>query len=236
MDRALRALVEYQRQRLRRTYADFGSDPAYHKVAGFFYEQVYNPDASDLRAEALRKMYEKLHAHLGAELVRQLRQLIELDRMTKEMDRAMADRLGPSFTDEEYERAYAALDNYAERLRQIRLIVDALDYFHAMAYKPGVGIALALLKPYAAMKGYGEVVEFLQEGYRAFRSIRDISYFRAQILAREVARLNRIFTQYGRGVPKEQTRETRRIARELGIRNAATMEFGQLLRAIQEWA
>lgn len=229
-------LVDRQRARLRHTYHDFGGDPTYVQVAGFFYNEVYNPARSAERVDALATMYDKLQKHLGRELVRQLSNLIVLDDLTRKMDLATARLLTPQFTDEEYERAYAAQDNYADRLKQIRLIADALGYFHGMAHRPGIGLALTLLRPYAALKGYGDMLSFLQEGYRAFRSIDDIGFFRQQILAREVSRLNRIFALYGRGVPRENTKETRRIARELGIRNADRMELNELIQQIHQWA
>lgn len=238
-DRLKARLVRYQSQRLARTYEDFLTRPEYDEFTAFFFAHLYpERDTSD-RNRGFLALHEKLQKHLGREMTRRLKGVIDLNELSDRLDARMCEELrkngAEEFGDEGYDRAYVACDNYAERMAQIRLIVKGIEDFQELARKPGIGFVLMLLKPYAIVRGFGPAVDFLQAGHVAFKSLPEEAPIRREILRREVARLNRIYTQYGKGVPEECTKDTRRVARELGVKNADKLPFLDVLRAIRDW-
>ncbi len=211
-------VMRYQVDRLRRDYADFVGDPEWAVVGDFFFERVYGTRDKAARDEAGRRLFEPARTVLGDEIGGNLGKLLELNELTDRLDRALVAKLGEmgvaQFSEPAYEEAYFRCDNHAARVRQIGLIADALEYFHRLAYMPGLGVGLTLLKPYAAIKKATAVYEFLRDGYRGFRMIQDIAPFVAAVRKREAARLDRIYRLNGNAVvrsdaPKEG-RTTRR--------------------------
>lgn len=231
-------LVDFQVERLRQTYRDFLENPDYRLLTKFFFEDVYSAQDKSARDASVRKLHAKVRDALGDEPVRRLEKVIELNEMTDRLDDAILEQFAKlgvrrGFTESEYEEAYYLCDNYEERDRQIGLILESLRYFHGLARYRTIGMGLTLLRPYAIVKRATGLLDFLQGGYRAFRSVASLDEFHDAIQTRETERLDRIYS-LGRKVPS--VRELRKRAREMGIRDAETMELRRLMRAMAQWA
>jgi len=198
-DELKRAVIDYQIARLKRDYTDFTDDPRWKVCGDFFFDRVYGCPDKGARDEAGRRLFAPARKILGEEIGGNLAKVMRLNELTDILDRRLVDELlgmdVPTFTEADYERAYALCQNYAERKEQIDLSVGGLRYFHRLALVPGLGVALALLKPYAAIKRATVVYEFLRDGYRGFRTIQDIEPFVKAVEERELARLDRIYSR-----------------------------------------
>ncbi|MBI2933905.1 MAG: hypothetical protein HYY16_19850 [Planctomycetes bacterium] len=219
MDREalLTAVMTYQIERLRRDYDDFLRDPKWTVVGEFFFSRVYGcPDKKE-RDQAGRRIFDSARKVLGAEITGNLAKLLELNELTDRLDQRLIDKMAemgvPKFTEEAYEQAYRLCDNYDDRRRQIDLILDGLKYFHRLAFTPGLGVALALLRPYAAIKKATLIYDFLRDGYLGFRTVRSITLFADATRDREVARLDRIYGRRTDQIIIRTGRTTRRTTR-----------------------
>jgi hypothetical protein len=92
-----------------------------------------------------------------------------------------------------YEHAYRRADHYAERVRQIDLVIVALSNVHRLGRKRLLGLALQSTHGLAHAVGMGAIHRFLRLGYQVIQPVRDITRFLDTIETREKARLDRIY-------------------------------------------
>ena len=121
---SLDALRSWQAARLARTYRDFQDDPRYAPALEFFLSDLYGPQEFIARNRDLRRAWTYLRRALPAALLKVLRQAIELDVLTLELDHAMARALAAgAVTETAYAQAYRRVGDAASRGRQIELII-----------------------------------------------------------------------------------------------------------------
>ncbi len=197
-------LVAHQIGRLKETYRDFVTDEATRTLGEFFFDRIYSTgDDKDKRDADFKRMYETFKDRLGEDIAGQLQKLIHVNELTDVLDDRIVETLEgygveAKFTNEQYERAYRECDNYEERAEQIDLLCEAMVFFHTIAHWRSMGLALKVIKLVARLKGARELAEYLDEGYRAFRTVKDVTKFRETVYGREFVRLNRIY-----GLPQE---------------------------------
>lgn len=209
----LEALVTHQVNRLRDTYSDFIADEWYQQLALFFFNRLYSSEGKEERDASFAELYDSFRSKLGDNIASNLRKLMEVNKLSDELDEEVAALLAKkvgsrnTFTNEQYEEAYYEADRYGERVEQIELLCETMTFFHQLANRRGTGLILKILKCAARLKGAKHFAQFLQDGFRAFRSVPDIIFFREALRTRELKRLDRI---YGKN-DKNGTR--RRLAR-----------------------
>ena len=101
--------------------------------------------------------------------------------------------LGSSFSEAEYERAYRSLENRLEREEQIEILCRSVDFFWSLSRSRLAAFWLGTVKRIARLWGGTALLGFLEQGYQAFRRIREIDRFRHALRERERLRLDRIF-------------------------------------------
>jgi hypothetical protein len=237
-DNLYQELIDFQIARLKRTYTDFLADPRHQPLAKFFLEDVYTTKDKDERNRGFLSVYDHFKNKLGKDVIDNLGRLIRLNELTDELDFKMVKKfqelgIGSTFSEDEYEEAYYLCDNYDARLEQLHLIAHSVIYFHRLSHIRGIGIVLAIIRPYALIKGARVLMDFLQAGYRAFKSVDEIDEFEEAIKKRELERLNRIYS-LGRRAPS--IGELRNRAREMGIKGADRMTVRRLMKEMQRWA
>ncbi len=197
------ALVAHQIGRLKDTYRDFVTDESTRTLGEFFFDRIYSTKDKDKRDADFKRMYETFKDRLGNEIAEQLRKLIHVNELTDVLDDLVVESLlrygcEGTFTNQQYERAYRECDNYEERAEQIELLCDSMAFFHTISHWRSMALALKVIKLVARLKGAKELAEYMDEGYRAFRTVDDIGEFREAVYGREFVRLNRIY-----GLPQE---------------------------------
>lgn len=191
-------LKGFQSERLRRTYADFAADPQNKAAAAFFFNRLYSTEDTSERDASFKRIHANLKRFLGGEVAESMAKLIELQEITLAMDHrlleVLAEQGAPAEFDEEtYERVYRLSDNYDMRLRQIELLVFLNRLVHKISHRFGIGVVLLGLRNACLLLSDTRMVDFLMEGYRAFKNLKSVAPLVAAINERETQRLNRIY-------------------------------------------
>jgi hypothetical protein len=192
-------LRAWQSTRFAQTYADLLSLNEYGPACRFFLSDLYSPQDFSRRDADIRQAVSFLSRTLPEMMIRGLLKAIELQDLSSALDDAllevMTTQMGliDSFTRKQYEKAYRMCANYAERMRQIDLLVEAGRILQSAHRIPFTHSALLLARLPARMIGWGELHDFLQRGYDASLPVRDYELFLHTIESRERALLNRIY-------------------------------------------
>jgi hypothetical protein len=195
----LTQLKDFQKQRLRDTYADLIARPEYTAACDFFFGTVYTAEDTRGRDHQFEKFTNSLKGVIAGSLIhRCLNALVALQHLTTELDDILLAELhrmniADPLNMDDYEEAYRLCGNYAEREEQIEVLVSSLISAHQIYRKFGVGIGLKALHKFHQIQGDTTVTAFLLEGYRAFKSLREIEPLASIVEERETRRLNRIF-------------------------------------------
>jgi hypothetical protein len=196
---ALPLLRRWQARRLARTYADLAADKRYAPATAFFLSDIYGERDFAERDRAVERAYPVIRKTLPKASLVPLERAMELHDLSVKLDgrlcAALVDELGvrERITEAAYAEGYRRCDNRAQRLRQIELIVAVGTDLDKVVAKPLVGRMLALSRRPARAAGFGELQEFLQRGFEAFRRMGGAAEFLKTIDTRERAILERLF-------------------------------------------
>lgn len=187
-----RTLQEFQSDRFNRTYADLKKDPEYADIGSFFFDRLYGPADFSFRNVSIKKLHRILDGKVYGGMVTAVSLVIELHDLSDRLDDRMVDRMivdgqGPNLTMNRYKNIYRSLDNYDQRIYQIELSCRATQHFHRLSHKWIVGLSLKTARATAGLLGIGQIMDFVYEGYNAFRKIKDIDFFVEAIDRREKA-------------------------------------------------
>lgn len=196
----LPSLIAFQANRLKETYSDFVRSGRFGLLAEFFFNDVYSTEDKSDRDEQFKRLYESFRRKLGAKVTAGVGELVALNDLSRELDLELADRLRTEdITDPVYEDAFRRCDNYDVRVRQIDMLAKSVRYFRGLAEYRSIWLVLKTVKAAAAIFGGSAVIGFLDRGYKAYRSVNadEGEEFAATIVARERARLERIYRKPG---------------------------------------
>lgn len=183
----VRALAAFQASRLAGTYADLHADERHRPAIDFFLTDLYGPQDLSLRDAQMLAALDRLQRFLPAGALEALAGAFELHVLTLELDAVTAGALdagGPIDMDR-YAAAYRAAGRAAGRARQIELIDEIGRLLDRLAHHPEVGLAVRLARAPAHAAGYGELQDFLERGYHAFRRMGGAEVFLETIDRRE---------------------------------------------------
>jgi hypothetical protein len=191
----LAELKSWQAQRLARTYADLASQPRYRAATAFFLEDLYGPKDFSARDEELLRIVPVMQKILPRHAVETATLAIELEALTEALDHALAKALPAGPIDEaRYAEAYRTSSTREERVRQVRLVDAVGRRLDALVRKPLIGATLKVMRSPAHLAGLGDLQDFLEKGYEAFRGMRGCGEFLEVLESRELAILNRLFS------------------------------------------
>ena len=104
-----------------------------------------------------------------------------------------------------YAEAYRRCDNYPRRKHQIELIVEVGGDLAQLVRKSMVYAMLRSMRAPAKAAGCGELQDFLERGFRAFRKMKNPQRFLATIQVRETRVLERIYSATPRPFELDKT-------------------------------
>jgi len=192
----MRELAAFQARRLAGTYEDLARAPRYRPAVEFFLSDLYGPqDMTERDAQVLRAL-DKLKRFLPSGALLALARAFELHVLSIELDAATAAALpaGTVVDAVAYADAYRAAGRHGDRDRQIALIGDIGGLLDGLAHHPEVGLAIRLARGPAHAAGYGQLQDFLERGYLAFRKMDGAGDFLATIDRRERALMDELFS------------------------------------------
>lgn len=197
-DPRLHYLKGFQSKRLAVTYKDFTEKKEYTAATFFFFNRLYSTEDTADRDASFRKIHKLVHRYLGGDVVKSMDKLIELQELTIALDNRMLELmidqdLPVAFDMETYERIYREADNYDPRIRQIELLEFVNRLIHKISHRWGIGLVLEGLRGAAMIAGDTRMVDFLMDGYKAFKHMRKIDPLVDALGNRERRRLDRIY-------------------------------------------
>jgi hypothetical protein len=187
----LGALQAWQANRLALEYADQRALPRRREAVDFFLDEVYGARDFSERDTQFARAIHKLRAMLPLTALQTLRDAVELQALTIELDVAVAERLpdGAAPLDAvAYGAAYRDADRQVDRRRQIELAVSIGRRLEHLTTHPTIELMLRLAATPARLAGYGALQAFIERGYAAFRRLGpEAGAFLAAIAEREEA-------------------------------------------------
>lgn len=197
-DLRLKAVKSWQQVRLARTYADLAADSRYAPAIAFFLDELYGVKDSTIRDRDLTRMYPTMKRLLPKFAFDAVDKALELDVLAEEFDQALTTALGSqTIMESNYLKAFRAVGRREDRLRQIGLMQAVGEGLDRMVKKPLIFSTLKMLRSPAKVAGLGEMQQFLETGFTAFRHMNGADYFLATIASRESALIERIMSGEG---------------------------------------
>lgn len=198
----LTLLRVFQAQRLATTHGDLLANPRYSQATHFFLNDVYSPKDFSQRDADLMQFYHGVRKVLPERAVSILSDVVTLSDLTNELDeklsRVLFDEVGvvDSITLQQYAEGYRICDNYDDRVRQIKLIGQIGLGIDRLVRIPFVGVTLRLAHAPAVLTGWGDLQNFLEQGFSAFKHMKGAAEFLETVDRREMAILDRIFASH----------------------------------------
>src|SRR3954470_17014578 len=190
----LAAVKRWQAARLAATYADLASQPRYADATDFFLEDLYGVKDFSSRDEEMLRIVPVMSRVLPASAVETAALAIELEALTEALDQRLASRLAAGdITPGTYAQAYRESSTREERMHQVHLIEAVGQRLDALVRKPMVGTTLRLMRKPAHLAGLGDLQDFLERGYGAFRRMGHAGEFLAALRGRETALMETMF-------------------------------------------
>jgi len=200
----VRELERWQHERLAHTYADLRASPRYRPAIDFFLNDLFGSKSFDLADHHIEHIYPVMVRLLPADVLDTVAKAVEFDVLTRECDmrmlRALTDELGITngIDTETYVEAYRRCGNYEQRRRQIELIRMVGSDLDLLVNRRWVNTALRLARRPARMAGLGELQNFLERGFDAFRTMGGAAQFLDTVERREKRIMDRIFEGHPR--------------------------------------
>jgi len=196
LEEARQRLRAWQAVRLARTHADLLASPHMGPAATFFLTDLYgSKDLSRLDAD-VRRVVPTMQRLLPAAGLETAADAIELEALSEDLDIAMLAVLGPEVTALDaasYGRAYRTVDRRKDRERQIDLTEHLGHSLDGLVRHPLIGTVLSMMRTPARLAGLGDLHDFLQRGYEAFRKMGGAGEFLHLIVTRERKLLRALF-------------------------------------------
>jgi len=199
LDAKLAMLRAWQSQRLGQTHADLLASERFGPACRFFLNDIYAPRDFSQRDHDIEYLYEAMAHFIPEFMLKLVHTTILMNQLTNSLDQALVhvlvDNLSvtDTITSQLYAQAYHICNNYEERAAQIQMVVDIGHMVDMSRRLPLVGTTLRLARLPARSAGWGDLQDFLERGFTAFKHMRGASGFLNTIQQREMDILDRIF-------------------------------------------
>lgn len=179
------ALKRFQSDRMVRTHADLLASKDTHDAARFFLDDLYGPQDLTRRDADLERIISAMERLLPLSALRTVAEAIALDALSESLDAAMAERLGYKFSESDYVVAYRAVSAPADRARQIDQVESVGNSLCDLVCVPLISGTLKMMRGPARLAKLGELQNFLERGFNAFKSMENPRAFVEKIVQRE---------------------------------------------------
>ena len=188
--RRLLALKGWQAERLAATYGDLLAHPRYRPATEFFLTDLYGAKDFRSRDEELARVVPAMCRMLPEGALRTIAAAVRLDRLSESLDHAVADALAAAGVPERpgdaaYGTAYRAADRRDDREMQIALTLEIGRALDDLTRSRTLRAALVLMRRPARAAGFGDLQDFLERGFEAFRHMGGAQAFLDTVAGRE---------------------------------------------------
>ncbi|MDX1756831.1 MAG: hypothetical protein R3175_12275 [Marinobacter sp.] len=191
-------LTQWQAARLKDTHRDLYCHPGYHHGLNFLLTDLYAPAGMTRRDDNIDRIFPKMVKWLPDPVLATFAGLVELNRVTQQLDLALVETLArldhdlSTLTEAQYCEAYRAAASEGERQRQIELVSTIGRQLDRYVRNRTLGWLLSMTRGAAEMADLADLHDFLHRGYRAFRAMDDVDTLIDQLVRRESRVLSRI--------------------------------------------
>jgi len=196
---AQRALRVWQNQRFARTYADLSLNPRYRDAVAFFLRELYGDIDMSARDSDVARVLPVMIKMLPAVALQTVRDALAFEAHSERLDAEVARLLGDRPLDvESYGEAFRACGKRDEREQQIVCVNQIGRALDRTTRWPLISTTLKLMRVPARTAGLGNLQEFLESGFAAFKQMHGADEFLATIVKRESAVVERLFAGHPR--------------------------------------
>ncbi|MFD2231098.1 FFLEELY motif protein [Alkalimarinus sediminis] len=191
-------LSSWQAERLKVTHQDLYQAPRYHEGLEFLLQDLYAPKEFTQRDDDLERIFPVAVKLLPDNLLYTMSLLVELNLLTQQLDKSLADvlfnRLNVNeITEASYCEAYRLCNNKALRQHQTQLIANIGNDLDVYVRSRLVRFTLKVTRSPAEVAGLGNLHSFLRRGFSAFQRMNGVDELLAIIIKRENAILAAIY-------------------------------------------
>ncbi len=194
-------LQQFQSNRLNETYADLREDSQYAAISDFFFNRLYAPADFTFRDTSIKTLQQTLEGKIYRPIAAAMAKVVKLHELSDRLDDQMVEKMIENHIDaqltmDQYRTIYCQID-CDERVNQIKMAGDATRSFYHLSRKWMVAISLKTINVASHFLNIGDIMDFINEGYTAFRKIRDIDYFIDTLSSREMDWHHRLLHESG---------------------------------------
>lgn len=182
---AVKNLKKYQRARLIETHKDHLAHPNTKEAATFFLNELYGEQDFSLYYKDLDKLLPTMEKTFPAPALAIIVKALSLNLMTEQLDNAMAEKLGSSFTDEEYWKVYKETGTFEQRMQQLHNLQDIGQKLISVSKIPLISQLLNVMNIPAKQMGLLNLHNFLKNGFHIFKNTKNAEVFLQSIYDRE---------------------------------------------------
>ncbi|WP_026374687.1 FFLEELY motif protein [Aestuariibacter salexigens] len=178
----------WQCERLIASHQGMWNDPRFRPAMEFFVDELYGPKDFSQRDQDIARVVPKLAKVLPEKAILSLEAALNLNRLSFELDFAMAQQLqGQTINRESYAAAYVNVGREDDRVVQINVIELLGDQLADVVRFRGISTLIKLARKPAKLAGLLSLHEFLEAGYHAFKKLGDVHEFIDPIVEKERA-------------------------------------------------
>lgn len=187
------ALKKYQTKRMESTHQNLLDDPETRGAALFFLSEVYSEKDLSQRDKDLTALTPIIEKTFPESTLRTVALAMELDHLTERLDIQMAMKLGPNFTDEEYNEAFKTIGTKEERINQLEMVQTLGDSLAGLVKITGLYTLIKMMRKPARMANLEEIHDFMEKGFAFFKDTKDPKEFIRAIIEKERKLMNEIY-------------------------------------------
>ena len=195
---AVTSLKAWQTQRLAATYEDLLANERYRPATEFFLSDLYGPGDFRGRDEGLSRVIPAMCTMLPAGALHTIWTAVRLDRLSESLDLDVAQALRKAKAAERidevrYGDAYRVVGRRPEREEQVALTGEIGASLDELTRSRSLRMALVLMRKPARAAGFGDLQDFLERGFNAFRHMEGAAGFLDTVMGREREVMRRLF-------------------------------------------
>lgn len=200
---AFSELARWQAARLAWTHRKLAATDRYAPATTFFLSDLYGDRDYGPRDEDLERVYPAIVRLMPRGALESVLLALQLHALTQSLDITLVGKLPATvagITADAYADAYRRCDNVAERRLQIDLVARIGQQLDQVVHRDFIYRMVRLAHGPAHLAGVGDLHDFIERGFTAFRHMRGADTFMAKIVAGETAVMEAILT----GAPAKQ--------------------------------
>lgn len=192
------ALRRFQSERMAATHADLLSNPESFAAAQFFLSDLYGTEDLTRRDADLERIIPSMERLLPVLALKTVAEAVALDALSERLDATMAQKLGASFTEEDYIIAYREVTTRSDRGHQLDYVALVGRALCDLVRVPLIGGTLKMMRGPAKLAKLAELHSFLERGFLAFKVMRKPQEFVEAIVSRERMIMENLFAKKAR--------------------------------------